>query len=236
MNAGEDVLDLEGVRFTGGLRFDFSEGAVLSLEPGEVALLVEDIEAFATRYDVGRLLIAGVYAGNLSNSSETITVVDAAGEEIVVFSYHDSWQPQTDGGGSSLELDDLDNWPAGLDDPAAWRASAEVDGTPGSFAALPEPAGGLQRPGDLNQDARVDISDAIALLGHLFLGSPPSLPCGDGDSNDPGNTLLLDSNGDGGINLTDAIGVLTWLFRGGAPPANGQECIRIPTCPQSCAN
>ena len=82
----------------------------------------------------------------------------------------------------------------------------------------------------------MDISDAIALLGHLFLGSPSSLPCGDGDSNDPGNTLLLDSNGDGGINLTDAIGVLAWLFRGGAPPANGQECIRIPTCPQSCAN
>ena len=236
MNVGADVLDLEGVRFTGGLRFDFSEGAVPSLEPGEVVLLVEDIEAFATRYDVGRLLIAGVYAGNLSNSSETVTVVDAAGEEIAAFSYHDSWQPQTDGGGSSLELDDLDSWPAGLDDPAAWRASAEVDGTPGSFAALPEPAGGLQRPGDLNQDARVDISDAIALLGHLFLGSPSSLPCGDGDSDDSGNTLLLDSNGDGGINLTDAIGVLAWLFRGGAPPANGQECIRIPTCPQSCAN
>ena len=236
MNAGKNVLDLQGVRFTGGLRFDFSDGAVPTLQPGEVVLVVEDLEAFSARYDVGRLLIAGVYAGNLSNSSEEVTLVDAGGGLIASFSYQDTWHPATDGGGSSLELIDLDSWPSNLGDPAAWQASSAINGTPGVAFSAPQPAGGLQLPGDLNQDSRVDISDAIGLLGHLFVGNPASLPCGDGAANDPDNVRLLDVNGDNGVNLTDAIGLLTWLFRGGAPHANGEECVLIPACPESCAN
>ena len=236
LNAGENVLDLQGIRFTGGLRFDFSDGEVPALQPGEVVLVVEDLEAFSTRYDVGRLLIAGVYAGNLSNSSEEVILLDAGGEMIASFSYQDTWHPSTDGEGSSLELIDLDSWPSNLADPAAWRGSLEVDGTPGFLSATPQPAGGLQLPGDLNQDRRVDISDAIGLLGHLFVGNPATLPCGAGDTSDSDNVRLLDVNGDNGVNLTDAIGLLTWLFRGGAPHANGEECVRIPACPESCAN
>ena len=235
MNAGEDVLDLQGVRFTGGLRFDFSEGAVVSLQPGEVVLVVEDLEAFATRYDIGRLLIAGVYSGNLSNNREIVTVLDAVGRQIAAFSYSDNWYPSTDGGGSSLELNDSDAWPDGLDDANAWGPSRDIDGTPGIASIAVLPAGGGQVPGDLNQDSNVDISDAISLLGHLFVGSPAVLPCGDGAVTDPGNLLLLDVNGDNGVNLTDAVGLLTWLFRGGAPPVRGQECVRIPGCPDACA-
>src|SRR6185295_6019077 len=35
--------------------------------------------------------------------------------------------------------------------------------------------GGLQRPADCNQDGNTDISDAVCLFGHLFLGSPARL-------------------------------------------------------------
>ena len=234
LNAGENVLDLEGVRFSGGLRFNFSEGAVPSLQPGEIVLLVEDLEAFATRYDVGRLLIAGAYSGNLSNNSETVMVLDATGSQVVAFSYSDAWHPLSDGGGHSLELRDSDDWPDGLDDGGAWRPSLEIDGSPGLAFIAAKPLGGNQLPGDLNQDANVDISDAISLLGHLFLGSPATLPCGDGATGDPANVSLLDVNGDDGVNLTDAIGLLTWLFRGGPPPALGRECVRIPGCPEVC--
>ena len=234
LNAGESVLDLRGVRFSGGLRFNFSEGAVLSLQPAEVVLIVEDLEAFATRYDVARLLIAGAYSGNLSNNSETVTVLDAVGSQVATFSYSDAWHPLSDGGGHSLELGNPDAWPLGLDDGAAWRPSPDIDGSPGVAAIAVQPAGASQLPGDLNQDANVDISDAIALLGHLFLGSPGTLPCGNGTTGDPGNVSLLDVNGDNGVNLTDAVGLLTWLFRGGPPPALGQECARIPGCPEAC--
>ena len=52
-------------------------------------------------------------------------------------------------------------------------------------------AGGRQLPGDCNQDSRLDISDAVCLLGHLFLGSPPELPCGDGGVTDAANLELM---------------------------------------------
>ena len=81
----------------------------------------------------------------------------------------------------------------------------------------------------------MDISDSIALLGHLFLGSPARLPCQEGTIDDPANISLLDVNGDNSLNLTDAIHSLAYLFMGGAPPVPGTECRPIPGCPEACA-
>ncbi len=97
---------------------------------------------------------------------------------------------------------------------------------------LPSPA--LQRPGDCNQDGELDISDAICLLGFLFLGSPAALPCGDGTSGDPANRELLDWNVDAAVDLSDAVGALTWLFSGGPPHAIGSECRGIGGCAETC--
>ena len=115
-----------------------------------------------------------------------------------------------------------------------YTANGKPNGTPG----LPDPGaplGGLQVPGDLNQDGGMDISDSIALLGHLFLGSPARLPCQDGGIGDPANLTLLDVNGDNELNLTDAIHSLAYLFMGGAPPAPGTECLPIAGCSNACA-
>jgi hypothetical protein len=60
-------------------------------------------------------------------------------------------------------------------------------------------SGGRQKPGDENQDGKLDISDPVAILNHLFLGTNPELPCGDHTTDDAGNKALLDSNGDGRI-------------------------------------
>ncbi len=63
--------------------------------------------------------------------------------------------------------------------------------------------------GDGNQDDRVDLSDAVAIVGYLFLGGPPST-CRD----------AMDSNDDGAINVTDPVYLLEYLFLGGdTPPA-----------------
>jgi hypothetical protein len=94
--------------------------------------------------------------------------------------------------------------------------------------------GGRQLPGDCNQDGSTDISDAICLLGYLFLGSPAPLPCGDGSSEDPGNRDLLDWNASSALDLSDAIGLLTWLFQGGPPHAMGEECREIDGCAEVC--
>jgi len=77
------------------------------------------------------------------------------------------------------------------------------------------------RRGDANQDAIVDITDAIGALGYLFLGEPASLACED----------AADSNDDAEVNTSDAITTLSYLFLGtGSLPAPGPDaCGEDPT-------
>jgi len=100
--------------------------------------------------------------------------------------------------------------------------------------ALEEEPGGRQVPGDISQDGRLDLTDAVALLGFLFQGTPAALPCGDGTVADPANLTLLDDNADGGVNLSDAVYILVYLFSGGPPPALGAECVQVAGCEQVC--
>ena len=89
--------------------------------------------------------------------------------------------------------------------------------------ATPEALGGGQIPGDYNQDAGVDISDAISVFGYLFLGrEDPVCPAG------------LDFNGDSALDLSDGIGALNWLFQGGPGHALGTGCVQIIDCQNSC--
>lgn len=61
--------------------------------------------------------------------------------------------------------------------------------------------------GDANSDGKLDISDGIAILGHLFLGQG-SLDCED----------AADANDDGTIDISDAIKILGFLFLGDKLP------------------
>ena len=235
-NTGSAVLDLAGMSIAGGVRFDFDTGAVERLAPGEVLVLVRNLQAFASRYDVGRILIAGEYDGRLANDTESLRLEGTLGESILDFEYSDTWQPGTDGEGRSLVIFDALAERSSWNDPEGWVASPELLGSPG-FHALDLPPGGegMQSSGDANQDGRLDISDAVALLRHLFVGIPAVLPCDDGFSRDPGNIALLDHNGDSGVDLADAVALLVYLFQQGAEPAGGTGCRPIPGCPQACA-
>ncbi len=92
------------------------------------------------------------------------------------------------------------------------------DGAPGFRSlACPTPAasnrGDCPTPerrfarGDANSDGRIDVSDAVGLLGGLFLGE--RLECFDAGDVDDG----------GSVDITDAIALLLHLFLGGPPPA-----------------
>jgi hypothetical protein len=61
--------------------------------------------------------------------------------------------------------------------------------------------------GDVNLDAHVDISDAIAIIDWRFSGASPP-PCDD----------AADANTDDGLDLTDGIFILLFLFLGGDRP------------------
>jgi len=88
-----------------------------------------------------------------------------------------------------------------------------------------------QLPCDATQDAKLDISDVVHLLGALFTGSPPTLPCGDGAPAHPSNAILMDCDGSLALDVSDAICILNYLFLGGAPPVRGTNCIYIEKCP-----
>src|SRR5262249_44765732 len=75
------------------------------------------------------------------------------------------------------------------------------------FPAPAVAAGGKQRPGDANQDGKLDLSDAVWMLGYLFLGTQPRLPCDGGTAGKPGPGALavVDVNGDHKVDVTDAV-------------------------------
>ncbi len=63
------------------------------------------------------------------------------------------------------------------------------------------------RIGDTNNDAKIDIADAISLLGYLF---------GGGTKPPPGCAKAADANDDDKLDIADAIKILGYLFASGA--------------------
>ena len=98
------------------------------------------------------------------------------------------------------------------DDPA-FRGNNDLrDGSPWDSVILPAFGRRNLFPhafirGDANGDRIVDLSDAITVLGHLFLGGD-EVTCPD----------ALDADDSGDLEVTDAIRLLNYLFLGGGPP------------------
>jgi len=94
----------------------------------------------------------------------------------------------------------------------------------------------LQLPGDCNQDAVLDLSDAVCGLGVLFTGLPPLFPCGDGSPTDAANIALIDWQPDGSVDLSDVIAMLQFLFFSAdahalaVPGSETTECVAIDGC------
>lgn len=88
-----------------------------------------------------------------------------------------------------------------------WRsllgaATLCVLATPLTWAGPPE-----FRRGDFDIDGSLNISDAVQMLGYLFLAGPPA-PCAD----------AADVDDSGALNIADAVTLLQYLFAAGAPP------------------
>jgi hypothetical protein len=232
-NIGETPLDLAGIRLAGGVEFDFDSGALARLFPGELVLVVRNLQAFATRYNIAFLNIAGEYRGGLSKYGELLRLEGPAGEPILAFEYVPAWHPSTAGEGHSLVIADPRAPAASWGEAAGWRPSLAPLGSPGERESGEPPAGGLQLPGNVNQDQSVDLSDAISILRFLFIGAGAGLPC-EGGVDAGGNLALLDLNGDRIVNLSDPVYLLVYLFRGGPPPVLGMGCVRIAGCPEAC--
>ncbi|MCP4846521.1 MAG: hypothetical protein GY899_01060 [Verrucomicrobiaceae bacterium] len=119
-NRGDVPVDISGWQFADGVDFTFPGGSVLA--PGEHASVARDAGLFASAFPDSLLL--GEFSGTLSRSGERLELRDAGRNPVDILHYKDggSWPGGADGGGSSLELRDLnaDNSVGG-----SWAASDE---------------------------------------------------------------------------------------------------------------
>ncbi|RZO15061.1 MAG: hypothetical protein EVB09_07925 [Verrucomicrobiaceae bacterium] len=125
MNVSEDQsLDLNDVRFTSGISFNFSNGSIKSLGAGERALIVRDLKAFEESFGTG-FPVAGTFENGtaLSNGGESIKLEDRENGTISEFRYNDKspWPESADGNGKALGLIDPGSFPD-PDDPNNWTA------------------------------------------------------------------------------------------------------------------
>ena len=126
------TLDLTELRFTKGVNFDFVNGTITSLSPGEFVLLARNLAAFELRYGTG-LPVAGAYGPDkLSNGGEQLKLSFGAGSAIHDFTYDDTfpWPIAPDGLGYSLKLIDPKSAPDHSLS-ASWTGSSTFGGTPG---------------------------------------------------------------------------------------------------------
>jgi len=130
-NIGAQTMDLVGLRFTNGIEFTFTAtNAITNLGPNQYLVLVKNKAAFLSRYPAVTN-IAGEFAGSLDGAGERLALEGALKEPILDFIFDDTWYPVTDGSGFSLvirnEVAAFNTW----SNPASWRASADLGGSPG---------------------------------------------------------------------------------------------------------
>jgi hypothetical protein len=210
MNIGTQTLDLSGVSFTAGVTFNFAGSAVTSLAPGGRVLVIQDPVAFESVYGAGlNGLIAGSYAGSLSNDGETIRLEGIGGVVLREFTYNDvlPWPKSADGGGRSLILinpaSDPDHNVA-----ANWRPSAADGGVPGTGDAIPFTGDPLA---DTNANGRADLLDYAFGSGTAIL-TPGAM----GSSSFKFSRVL---GADGAvIGIEVSPDMVTWTDLGTSPP------------------
>jgi len=155
-NLGDDIIDLSGMRFTDGIEFAFPDDVTLA--PGEFFVIAADAEAFMRRYP--DVVFGGVYAGQLANGGERLTIEDARGRLVETVAYDDEgfWPLSPDGFAHSLVLADADGDPSAA---TTWRGSAELHGSPG--AVDPAPPWGEVVVSEILARSTTPFEDAIEL-------------------------------------------------------------------------
>jgi hypothetical protein len=130
-NFGTMALDLTGWSISGA-SFTFPVG--FTIAPGAVIVIAsgQNPAAFSARYP--GLNVAAWFSGNLAKAGERIAIKDSLGRTVFAVNYSNmgGWPIPTDG--YSIELNDPSGDP---DDPANWRLSGALNGTPGTISTVP---------------------------------------------------------------------------------------------------
>ena len=94
-------------------------------------------------------------------------------------------------------------------------------------------APGQVRPGDINGDNEIDLSDPVRLARGLFVDATLMPVCRFGITQFE-NAIIADWDGNGTVNLNDVVESLRWQFRDGVPHALGLGCVPVAGCATVC--
>lgn len=181
-NNSNQPLPLGGMKFTAGIDYIFPPGSVIAA--GARLVLARSTARFTELYP--SVIPFGEWGPdhNLSNSGETLTMVNAAGLTVFSVSWTDQtpWPSEADGLGRSLVPVD----PATTPSPGsagAWRVSSQPGGSPGQDDPAP-PAPTIYLNEILANSVAPD-PDRIELfnpnpgpvdVGHWWMSDSPALP------------------------------------------------------------
>ena len=128
-HAGATPLDLTGWIFRDEEDLHAFLLPNIVLQPGASLVLVEDDSKFRL-FHPASVPVAGNFQFGLNNSGDTLRLFRPNGTVALSIAYDDlaPWPTAADGGGSTLQLINLQSDPTL---PASWKASTEVGGTPG---------------------------------------------------------------------------------------------------------
>jgi hypothetical protein len=161
-NIGATDVDLTNVRFTQGITFNFNDSSYGFILPvGQRVILVNNMTGFRMRHpSVPLSIIAGQFSGNLSDDGEQLLLLATDSSDLRNLTYNDKapWPEAADGTGPTLILINPMSNPDHAD-PASWRASTVVGGTPGA-------GDGTVFTGDPHED--LDNDRLSALAEHAF--------------------------------------------------------------------
>ena len=127
-NIGTALLDLSGVYFSEGINFQFPDRTYLPA--GGFIVLAANPAKFKERYEFSP---HAQYSGKLDNGGERLALNNANHDTLIQFRYNDKfpWPRSADGDGYSLVPRHL-NPCLPPNEPANWRASANLHGSPGA--------------------------------------------------------------------------------------------------------
>src|SRR5439155_6980400 len=104
-NLSTRAVNLRGARFVEGIDYTFPDNRDTLLAPGRRLVLVNDLFRFQQRYGLD-VPVAGIFAGNLSNGGERLTLTTPSNNVVSSFHYDvaQPWPTGANGGGFSLVL------------------------------------------------------------------------------------------------------------------------------------
>ncbi len=133
MNIGATPLPLASASFDQGVTFTFP---AFTLAAGARCLVVANPVAFQLRYGHAfDAQIAGAFIGTLSDTGESIRLLDNVGENVLAFTFDSTWFPPSSGGGRTLVVRSASPDWAAYSLPTNWALSGNANGSPGAADA-----------------------------------------------------------------------------------------------------